>query len=114
IVVRPGDRVTLRDSNAPDQDQSDELRAYPQDMLTSPLNIREVHASATFGASPAGTAAMASSAAQPASARVPDAFANLIASRELTLPVIALALLLALLLGAGHALTPGHGKTIVA
>jgi ABC-type nickel/cobalt efflux system permease component RcnA len=114
IVVRPGDGVTLRDSNAPAQDQSDELRAYPQDMLTSPLNIREVHASATFGASAAGTAAMASSAAQPASARVPDAFANLIASKELTLPVIALALLLALLLGAGHALTPGHGKTIVA
>jgi ABC-type nickel/cobalt efflux system permease component RcnA len=83
-------------------------------MLTSPLNIREVHASAMFGASPAGTAAMASSAAQPASARVPDAFASLIATRELTPAVIALALLLALLLGAGHALTPGHGKTIVA
>jgi ABC-type nickel/cobalt efflux system permease component RcnA len=45
---------------------------------------------------------------------VPDDFASLIAARELTPPVIALALLLALVLGAGHALTPGHGKTIVA
>jgi ABC-type nickel/cobalt efflux system permease component RcnA len=45
---------------------------------------------------------------------VPDEFANLIASKQLTPAVIALALLLALVLGAGHALTPGHGKTIVA
>src|SRR5262249_55845639 len=58
--------------------------------------------------------AIGASAKQPANARVPDAFANLIATSDLTPPVVALALLLALLLGAGHALTPGHGKTIVA
>jgi ABC-type nickel/cobalt efflux system permease component RcnA len=54
------------------------------------------------------------SAAQPAAAQVPDSFANLIATKELTPQVILLALLLALILGAGHALTPGHGTTIVA
>jgi len=112
IVVRAGDGVALRDSTAPAQDQSDELRSYPQDMLTSPLNVSQARATATFDA--AASAAPAATAAQPAAARVPDAFANLIATKELTPPVILLALLLALGLGAGHALTPGHGKTIVA
>src|SRR5215208_2954098 len=31
IVVRPGDGVALNDASAPAQDQSDELRRYPQD-----------------------------------------------------------------------------------
>jgi nickel/cobalt exporter len=116
IVVRPGDGVALSNATAPAQDQSNELRNYPQDMLTSPLNLREARVSATLGATTtsAATIGPSISAANPASARVPDGFANLIASKELTPAVIALALLLALLLGAGHALTPGHGKTIVA
>jgi nickel/cobalt exporter len=114
IVVRPGDGVALSDSNTPAQDQSNELRSYPQDMLTSPLNVREAHVSATLGATTTSAVTTSAAAANPAGARVPDAFANLIASKELTPAVIALALLLALLLGAGHALTPGHGKTIVA
>src|SRR5215207_10663755 len=82
-------------------------------MLSSPLDIREAHVSAKLGVTTL-SAAQSANATQPSYARVPDQFANLIAARELTAPVIALALLLALLLGAGHALTPGHGKTIVA
>jgi nickel/cobalt transporter (NicO) family protein len=113
IVIRPGAGIALSDASVPVQDQSDELRAYPQNLLSSPLDVRAARASATLGATTLSAAATAN-AAQPAYARVPDQFASLIAARELTLPVIALALLLALLLGAGHALTPGHGKTIVA
>ena len=114
IVVRPGDGVALNNATVPVQDQSDELRNYPQDMLTNPLNVREARVGATLGATTSSAATTGTSAAHPLSARVPDQFANLIASKELTPAAIALALLLALLLGAGHALTPGHGKTIVA
>lgn len=114
IVVQPGAGVALSNATAPAQDQSNELRSYPQDMLTSPLDVREARASVTLGATTANAATTSAAVANPASARVPDQFANLIASKELTPAVIALALLLALLLGAGHALTPGHGKTIVA
>ncbi|HEU5097462.1 MAG TPA: sulfite exporter TauE/SafE family protein [Roseiflexaceae bacterium] len=113
VIVRAGDGVALRESSVPAQDQTGELRSYPADMLSSPLDVREARASATFGPTTAGAAAP-STADPPANGRVPDAFANLIASRELTPATIVLALLLALLLGAGHALTPGHGKTIVA
>jgi len=114
IIVRPGDGVALSDASVSAQDQSNELHNYPQDMLTSPLNVREASANATLGATTGSSTTTSAAAANSASVRVPDAFANLIASKELTPPVIALALLLALLLGASHALTPGHGKTIVA
>jgi ABC-type nickel/cobalt efflux system permease component RcnA len=42
------------------------------------------------------------------------AFTDLIARRELSLGVVALALVVAMALGAFHALEPGHGKTVVA
>jgi ABC-type nickel/cobalt efflux system permease component RcnA len=112
IVVRPLDGVVLRDATAPERDQSDELRTYPNDMLSSPLNVRQ--ASFTLAAGVAASPSQVSGATQPAFARANDSFAALIATRELTPQAIALALLLALFLGAGHALTPGHGKTIVA
>jgi ABC-type nickel/cobalt efflux system permease component RcnA len=48
------------------------------------------------------------------STRADDQLAALIANRDLTPGAIAIALVLAFVLGAGHALTPGHGKTIVA
>jgi ABC-type nickel/cobalt efflux system permease component RcnA len=112
IVVRPLDGVVLRDSTAPQTDQSDELRAYPDDMLSSPLNMRQASFTLALGAA-TGTSQVPG-ATQPASVRADDSFAALIATRELTAQAIGLALLLALFLGAGHALTPGHGKTIVA
>jgi ABC-type nickel/cobalt efflux system permease component RcnA len=43
-----------------------------------------------------------------------NAFTNLITTRELTLSVVAVALVVAAALGAFHALEPGHGKTVVA
>jgi len=42
------------------------------------------------------------------------AFTDLITTRELTVSVVAIALLVAAALGAFHALEPGHGKTVVA
>jgi ABC-type nickel/cobalt efflux system permease component RcnA len=68
-------------------------------------------------------------AASPDAASVPDAvivakanaqgvtrnaFTDLITTRELTLSVVAAALIVAAALGAFHALEPGHGKTVVA
>jgi ABC-type nickel/cobalt efflux system permease component RcnA len=112
IVIRPGAGAALRDASVPDRDQTDELRSYPQDMLSSPLDVRAASVTLIAGADSQPGAAMAP-AGLP-SARVPDQFASLIAAGELTPATVALALLLALLLGASHALTPGHGKTIVA
>jgi nickel/cobalt transporter (NicO) family protein len=131
IIVQPRGGVVLHDSTAPTQDQSDELRAYPQHLLDDPPDVREAHFSVALGAPPPAmlqpeaapqsaqdrvTAAPAppDAPAQPARDRLGDAVAALIAAKEPTAPLILLALLLAFALGAGHALTPGHGKTIVA
>jgi len=46
--------------------------------------------------------------------RAQDPFADLVNGGELTLGVILLSLLLAFVLGMAHALSPGHGKTVVA
>jgi ABC-type nickel/cobalt efflux system permease component RcnA len=136
VVVRPRDGVVLSESTAPTQDQSDELRAYPQNLLANPPDVREARFSVTIGvpappavpqpaaalqpaqdrvtAAPAPQAAPQAAASQPSRDRLGDAVAALIVAKEPTVPLILFALLLAFALGAGHALTPGHGKTIVA
>lgn len=112
IVLRPAAGVPVWDSTASTQDRSDALRRYPEDMLSSPLD--EHQASFTL-APPAGAAASTPEdlSAAVAGRRVADAFADL-AARELTTPAIALALATAFCLGALHALSPGHGKTVAA
>lgn len=112
IVVRNGNGVALQQSSVPSTDKSNELRTYPEDMLASPLALTSARASFKLDPSVrvAGTPA---AQITTDTAKSQDAFASLI-NGELTLPVIALALLLAMALGAVHALSPGHGKTVVA
>jgi ABC-type nickel/cobalt efflux system permease component RcnA len=93
---------------------SDELHAYPKDLLRSPL----AQTSATATLRPTHDPAPAVSKGPQLVARdraVADSgFARLIARRRLSALVIAASLAVALFWGAAHALTPGHGKTIVA
>ena len=93
--------------------KSNELRAYPKDLLSSPLDVRTV--SATLTQSP-GTAppSLLSGKALAAPDRIADhGFASLVGRKNLSLLVILGSLALALFWGAAHALSPGHGKTIV-
>lgn len=113
IVVRPLDGLTLSDP-ALENDLSHELQSYPESMKSTLLDVRSVSFRAALGGSaaqptsPPSTAAGTQRTAQPE-----DQFARLIAVPELTPPLILFSLLLSLVLGAGHALTPGHGKAIV-
>ncbi|MFQ6019747.1 MAG: hypothetical protein ACE5KW_03225, partial [Dehalococcoidia bacterium] len=118
IVVRAGDGVTLLESTAPAEDQSDELRTYPDDLLSSPVDVRK--ASFTFlpgtgvAAPPVQAAAASASVPETAPERPGDAFASLINVSDLSLAIFLVSLLAALGFGALHALEPGHGKTFVA
>ena len=110
VVVRAGEGVSLRWSTAPDRDRTDELRAYPQDALAGSPERRE----ARFAFAPAsGAGAGAQGAAQGVSPRAGDRFAALVSGDERGLPVVLFSLLIAFGLGALHALSPGHGKTVV-
>ena len=115
IVVQPAEGIHLS-GNAPTADISKALTQYPQDMLTSPLNTTEVSfdvsADAGAAALSARTATASKSARSPLAAA--DPFTDLISLPELTIGTALLALVLAFGWGALHALSPGHGKTIVA
>ena len=113
IIVRAGDGLVLTDSTAPATDESDELRAYPDNMLKSPRNVRDARFTFAPGSGGAPTAATASPAARAVFGRPQDRFAELI-TRDRSISVLVLSLMVAIGLGALHALGPGHGKTVVA
>jgi nickel/cobalt transporter (NicO) family protein len=102
VVVRARDGARLITASVPDRSASADLRAYPDDVLDVRL------ATATFEL---GTRAGEPPALGPPVAAAPAGdFEALIAEPG----TISLALLLAAFWGAAHALTPGHGKAIVA
>ena len=110
VVVRNADGVALQKSSVGSLDQSNELRTYPQDMLASPLNVSE--AQVTFRLDPSVRVVQATQAGD-VGVRADDPFANLINGQELTVGFILFALGASVVLGAFHAFSPGHGKTVV-
>jgi nickel/cobalt transporter (NicO) family protein len=93
---------------------SDELRAYPKDLLQSPLDVTSVATQLAPTDGPATPPALTRGRALQAPDRVADSgFARLIGRRHLSALVILASLAGALFWGAAHALSPGHGKTIV-
>ncbi|MGB3258497.1 MAG: hypothetical protein WBA72_10995, partial [Ornithinimicrobium sp.] len=121
-ITAAGDGVALVDPSVAADSVSDELRDYPQDLLSSPLDVRSVtlnvepgvglaNEAATEVGVPGFTGTDPLSRLVTAGDRQLDAF---IGDRELTPILGTAALLLAVLLGAGHAVLPGHGKTVMA
>jgi ABC-type nickel/cobalt efflux system permease component RcnA len=113
IQARPGEGTAVR-SNVYAQDPTGGLRSYPKDTLSSPLDQR----SATFSVSPGGGTVKAP--LPPADYRTTttdrsgDGFAGVFQDAASGEGVLALLLLVAFGWGALHALSPGHGKAMVA
>lgn len=112
VVVRPAAGITVFDTDAFGSSASDELRAYPEDKLASPLDERTASFSVTAGPHPAGSSALRTRDGAPV-VTTRDRLAELIAVPEVTPWVMLIGLLIAAGLGALHALSPGHGKTVV-
>jgi nickel/cobalt transporter (NicO) family protein len=94
---------------------SDELRAYPNNMLQSPLDVTSVKTMLTPMSGPDIPPALASGKTLEAPDRVADSgFSALIGRKHLSALVILASLAAAFFWGMAHALSPGHGKTIVA
>jgi len=112
-IVVSADGVTLQGDYSTTS-LSNRLTNYPQDLLTSPLDQRQVGfeikstALSTQSESPVVASENNSS---PADRN--DAFTSLILLDDLSLPALLLALGISFVWGAAHAMTPGHGKTIV-
>ena len=94
--------------------RSDELRAYPKDMLSSPLDVTSATAEVAPGSGADVPPALSRGKVLQAPDRIADAgFASLVGRSHLSLLVILASLAAALFWGAAHALSPGHGKTII-
>ena len=125
IVVTHGAGIAVNGEGIATTDTTDELRAYPEDLLKSPLDQTGVAfgltlqpgapAASEFARFAAGAPATATggATARPDGGTTGARFASLLNGDDLTKSGIAVALLLAAVWGAMHALSPGHGKTVV-
>ena len=136
IVAAPSAAVSIFDSTAFSSGITDELKAYPENLTAAPLNESAASLSFAKGDVPANAVALrprnsnsaGSETAQPKATsgkpsefafgsstidRTRDRLTELISVPTLT-PLVALfGLLFAMVLGGLHAMSPGHGKTIV-
>jgi ABC-type nickel/cobalt efflux system permease component RcnA len=117
-ITAAGDRMRLLGSDAPATSVSARLTTYPANLLTSPLDQRQ----ASFTVQPGGPPLQGASApaAAPSSPlprgvdQATQAFTSFVGRHRFTAAFALVALALSLLLGAVHALAPGHGKTVMA
>ena len=127
IIASAGPDADLAHASVPAQDRSHALTTYPQDLLNDPPRVSEatfvwqtvagsaVATDDTAVKAPAAASTGISAGITPASSGRPsDPFADLIAIPQLGLGAVLLALAAALGWGAIHAMSPGHGKTLVA
>jgi ABC-type nickel/cobalt efflux system permease component RcnA len=107
VVPLPGRGTAVR-SDVPGSDPTHELRRYPRDLLKSPEDIRDARLAVSRGTgtvtAPGGRAAFSSDSGSGGFAGILDHGGG----------VLVLLLAAAFGWGALHALSPGHGKSMVA
>lgn len=113
IVVSRAATVNIFDCNVFSNSLSNELREYPEDLLTAPLLERRAEFSLTLNSIPVNAKPLQTRDGKVAAVIQKDRLAELINVPEITIPVALFGLLIAFGLGAAHALSPGHGKTVV-
>ncbi len=113
IFVTPTAGTTVFDSNVFGNAVTDELKVYPDDSLTSALAERNATFSFTRLSPPADAKLLQTRDGKPLVVAKKDTFAALIDVPEITPWIAFVGLLAAFGLGAMHAMSPGHGKTVV-
>ena len=112
VVSAPGEGTVVR-TEAPSGDPTNGLRVYPEDLLSSPLDQR----TASFRVEPGDGTLIAPRGERGATVETraeSDGFAGLFEDAASGEGVLVLLLLAAFGWGALHALSPGHGKAMVA
>jgi nickel/cobalt transporter (NicO) family protein len=109
LAGREGARIL--DSTVSSTSASDGLRKYPTDLLRSPLDVSSAAATIELGSKsvPAPVIGVVE-----APRHVGNGFEVLIEQGGVSLGVLLVSLMVAAFWGAAHALTPGHGKAMVA
>jgi ABC-type nickel/cobalt efflux system permease component RcnA len=113
ILARPGDGTAVR-SSVPSEDPTNGLRRYPKGALDSPVDERTATLDAKPGNGTLTAPELSSSARATTTDRSGDGFAGVFSDAASGDGVLVLLLLAAFGWGAVHALSPGHGKGMVA
>jgi nickel/cobalt transporter (NicO) family protein len=108
------DDASIEEADVPAESGSRLLTAYPEDRLADPPDVRGATIAFRLGTSAAGAGDAADRPTDGGLALGANDPLTQLVSGSLTPAVMALAVLLSLGLGAAHALSPGHGKTLVA
>jgi len=120
VIAVPANGTMFEESDVPQTDVTNALTQYSPTAVSSPLD--RVEASIKFEPGTAATAPISAvartapegqGAVDWAKQRIDDV-ASLISQDDLPLGALLLGLVVAFFWGAGHALSPGHGKTVVA
>lgn len=112
VVGRDGD-INIFDSTAFGSSLTNELKAYPSGVLTEMLSERKAEFSFTSSPLAAGVKPLQNRDGHISTPVEKDKFAELISVPEVTPSIILFGLIIAFGFGAMHALSPGHGKTVV-
>ena len=126
-IVAMGDGTTLDTHGLPATSPSKRLTAYPADLIAQPLDIRSATIDVRPGGVPVaagpaattvaagGTSPVAVAAAVPGgvASELPAVLTSALSGRLDPLVWLG-AIVAAVLIGAFHAVTPGHGKTVMA
>jgi nickel/cobalt transporter (NicO) family protein len=113
IVVNQINNIKVFNSTAFGSGITDELKAYPQENLNAPLAERKAAFSFTASDLPPNSKPLQNRDGHANSAVQKDKFAELISVPEITPAIALVGLLIAFGFGAMHAMSPGHGKTVV-
>lgn len=113
IVAAGTHGATIYDSTVFGNGASGELRNFSAESLNAPLRERTAALSFTNETLPDGAKPLQNRDGQITPSIQRDRFAELISVPEITLSIVLLSLLIAFGLGAIHAMSPGHGKTVV-
>ncbi|MGC2236746.1 MAG: sulfite exporter TauE/SafE family protein [Pyrinomonadaceae bacterium] len=119
IVVNRQNGVNVFDSTAKGSGVTNEIESYPQDTLAAPLHERAAEFSFTTKAIPENAALLQDRDGHTTAVIIEketikkDKLAELINVPEITPAIALFGLLIAFGLGAVHAMSPGHGKTVV-
>ena len=113
VVIASTNGVNIFDSSSYGNGVTDELKNYPQEALTAALAERSAEFSFSTAHIPANAKPLQNRDGHASTPVEKDRLAELIAVPELTPAIALFGLLLAFGFGAMHAMSPGHGKTVV-
>ncbi|EXU68456.1 nickel transporter [Streptomyces sp. PRh5] len=120
-VTAQGDRMTLTDADVPKTSASHRLVRYPAGQLSSPSDQRSAALKVKAGGPALASAAESDREDAVGSSVLPRgvdrwtrALTSMVARHDITFGFALTAFATAVLLGAMHALAPGHGKTMMA